>query len=401
MTTGPIRYSESSDRRESPGPDRPSPDRAPSAFDDRIESTSTGAELSLVLDEALRIVTCNNAFAHWIGWPDTERLQGVPLAETLDPFSRSKLSKLPGRLLAGRPLNMELNHLNSRGHPLLTRYHLFPPGTLGKFQRHIVALGSDRQADMGLLEELIDLKRGREAQLARVQELAWQLEQQNDDLRAISHMIHHDVSNGLNAISLTCALLERQTLSDPEAVRRGSAEVRRLCQHVAGILKGFISLADLARKPTRPECVDLDRETRSILEIVAANRPQTRHRADIRLDTPHVWAQPEHIRQILENLLTNAFKYRDPDKPELQIHFSSRPHGPRVRLEVADNGLGIPEDRQATIFDLFTRAHDGEGRGVGLAIVKRLVEVNGGAVTLRSCPGQGATFLIDLPAEPT
>ncbi len=363
--------------------------------------TSYNADFSLVIDRDMCIVNCNSGFAEWLGLADPNQLRGVPLAETLDPSSRSKFENLRDQIAKGHSLSVEWNHLGADGLPKLAHYHLFPPETLLQEQHHLVAIGSNRQAEMNLLEEVIDLKRERETQLAAARDLARQLELQNADLRAISHMIHHDVSNELNTISLICTLQERQTAIDLETVQRGSADIRRLCQHISGILKDFLCLTDLSRQQSHPEHIHLIGEVRSIFEVIAANQPNVPARLEMQFNALQVWVPPEHIRQILINLLTNAFKYHNPDQPELLIRLASRLEGQRVHLEITDNGIGIPDDLQATIFDLFTRAHQqGEGQGVGLAIVERLVEVNRGTVSLRSRPGEGSTFFIDLPAGP-
>ena len=361
------------------------------------------ADFSLVLDGRLHLVGCNEAFARWLGYDDCERLRGLDLGETLDPASRPKLANVGRRVASGLPVTVELNHRDRSGRPALARYHFFPPGSLGPDQRHLVAFGSDRQQAMGLLEEMIDLKRQREAQLARTRELNGRLGRQNADLAAISHMINHDVSNSLNAINLTAILLERRGPATPEQVARATADIQGLCRHVAGMMKGFVALADVAHTPLRPESVDLEGTAREMMGLVAANRPEVRHRAAFRFEAPAAYADPNHVRQVFENLLSNAFKYRDPSRPALDLRLASaRGPGGATVVEVGDNALGIPAELQATIFDLHTRAHAqvSEGHGVGLAIVRRLVEANGGAIGLESYPGVGSTFRITLPSRP-
>ena len=314
------------------------------------------ADFSLALDDRLEIAGCNDAFARWLGHDDPEELLGRPLAETLDPASRPKLAGLCGRLVPGIPLTIELDHRARGGRPALARYHLFAPGSLDGSQRQLLAFGSDRQRTMDMLEEMIDLKREREVQLARTRELNDRLGRQNADLGAISHMINHDVSNSLNAINLTSVLLGRRPNPSSDQVARSSAEIQGLCRHVAGMMKGFVALADVAHTPLRPEQVDLSEAAREMLGLVAANRPEVHHRVSFRFESHLAFADPNHVRQVLENLLSNAFKYRDPAKPELDLRLSARPDGTRIVLEVSDNALGIPADRQATIFDLHTRA---------------------------------------------
>ena len=360
------------------------------------------SDFSLVLDGQLALVGCNEAFARWLGHEDPEDLRGVPLAGTLDAASRPRLATLCRRLVPGIPLLVELNHRTRAGRLALARYHVFAPGSFHPSQRCLLAFGSDRQRTVELLEEMIDLKREREVQLARTRELNARLERQNADLGAISHMINHDVSNSLNAINLTAVLMGHRGAGSPEQVARAAADIRGLCRHVAGMMKGFVALADIAHTPLRPEAVDLEEAAREMLEFVAANRPGVPHRVTWSFAARHAYADPNHVRQVFENLLSNAFKYRDPARPALELHLSARPSPGRVVIEVADNALGIPPDRQATIFDLHTRAHDqvADGHGVGLAIVKRLVEANGGAIELASRVGAGSTFRITLPARP-
>jgi len=360
------------------------------------------SDFSLVLDGHLALVGCNEAFARWLGYDGPGDLRGLPLAETLDPASRPELATLGRRLVPGIPLLVELNHRTRAGRLAPARYHLFAPGSLHPSQRRTLAFGSDRRRTAELLEEMIDLKREREVQLARTRELNARLERQNADLGVISHMTNHDVSNSLNAINLTAVLLGHRAAGTSEPVARAAADIQGLCRHVAGMMKGFVALADVAHTPLRPEAVDLEEAAREMLELVAANRPGVAHRVSWDFAARAAYADPNHVRQVFENLLANAFKYRDPARPALELRLAARAGPGRVVVEVADNALGIPPDRQATIFDLHTRAHDqvADGHGVGLAIVKRLVEANGGAIDLASRVGVGSTFRITLPARP-
>lgn len=112
---------------------------------------------------------------------------------------------------------------------------------------------------------------------------------------------------------------------------------------------------------------------------------------------PYISFSPKNLRSIVYNLLSNAFKYRSPDRtPVVQLHCYST--GNRVVLQVQDNGLGLSEAQQAKLFKMFQRLHAHvEGSGVGLYMVKRIVENAAGTIRVQSQLGVGTTFRVELP----
>jgi len=112
---------------------------------------------------------------------------------------------------------------------------------------------------------------------------------------------------------------------------------------------------------------------------------------------PTLRFSPKNLRSILYNLLSNAFKYRAPDRPPL-VQLRCHCDADRVVLEVQDNGLGLSESQQTKLFKMFQRLHAHvEGTGVGLYMVKRMVENADGAVRVQSQPGVGSIFTVELP----
>ncbi|RZL07360.1 MAG: PAS domain-containing sensor histidine kinase, partial [Hymenobacter sp.] len=106
---------------------------------------------------------------------------------------------------------------------------------------------------------------------------------------------------------------------------------------------------------------------------------------------------PANLRSIVYNLLSNAIKYRAADRPS-QVRIQATTTRQAVVLTVQDNGLGMSEVQQRQLFGLFQRLHTHvEGTGVGLYIVKRLVENGGGTITVQSQPGVGTTFTVTIP----
>jgi signal transduction histidine kinase len=123
--------------------------------------------------------------------------------------------------------------------------------------------------------------------------------------------------------------------------------------------------------------------------------------AELRLDleAEHVDWFPARLRHILDSLVSNALRYRDPAKAGAWVRIGLRTSPEAYELTVADNGVGLPADERGRLFDLTRRAAVARagGVGVGLAVVKLLVEQSGGALAVDSGPGQGTTFVALLP----
>lgn len=102
----------------------------------------------------------------------------------------------------------------------------------------------------------------------------------------------------------------------------------------------------------------------------------------------------KNLKSILHNLITNAIKYRSPDRtPEIHISMEKKP--PYKILKIKDNGLGLEEDKQEKLFSMFKRFHNHvEGTGVGLYLVKRIITNAGGKIEIESIPAQGSTFSV-------
>jgi signal transduction histidine kinase len=130
-------------------------------------------------------------------------------------------------------------------------------------------------------------------------------------------------------------------------------------------------------------------------------RLQNAEGAELRLelDVEYVEWFPARLRHILDNLVSNALRYRDANKAETWVRIGLRATPEAYELRISDNGLGMPVDERRHLFELLYRAAlaRGAGVGVGLAIVKLLVEKSGGKLTVDSGAGQGTTFVASLP----
>ena len=220
------------------------------------------------------------------------------------------------------------------------------------------------------------------------------LELEVDRLRRQSQFVHHEVRKTLKRIRLLCA----DAPPGGDAQSRLS-EVGQAAKHLAAVAR------DLREPPGYHPAHDqvVAIAVRPLIEQVfrwqqrLAGAPQAVLRLE--LESEHVEWFPARLRHVLDNLLSNALKYRDPEKAETWVQVGLRVSPQGYELRVSDNGVGLPAREGPEVFDLFYRAAPARaaGLGVGLAVVKLLVEQSGGTLAADSGPGQGTTFVAVLP----
>ena len=271
-------------------------------------------------------------------------------------------------------------------------------------------LADEQGQTQGILVFLVDTT---ERVLARQQveaanrELAiinTRLTRTNSDLDTFVYSASHDLRAPIaNIEGLLSAL--RQELP----VEAWQAElVPRLLELMDGAVARFQQTLGYLTDVTRlqPEALDHATELVDLSALVEAVRldilPElTAARATLTVDLamcPQLLASPKLLRSVFYNFLSNAIKYRSPDRPPL-IHLRCRPAASgHPALEVQDNGLGLSEQQQDVLFQLFKRLHTHvPGSGVGLYMVKKMVDNAGGTLTVQSQLGVGSTFTVTLP----
>jgi signal transduction histidine kinase len=197
----------------------------------------------------------------------------------------------------------------------------------------------------------------------------------------------------------------KQHVPETQAVREAFAAIAEAARQHQRIVADLVDLVNgrTRRLTLIPETVDLDR---LVGEVVRTHRPEAWLR-DIRLELAGssggagVWGDPDRLRQIAVNLISNAVKFgRRGGRVDVRVEDGED----TVALIVRDDGIGIASSRIPSLFEPFRRPEErpGDGLGVGLAIVKQLVELHHGTVAAASDgEGRGATFTVRLPrAEP-
>jgi signal transduction histidine kinase len=207
----------------------------------------------------------------------------------------------------------------------------------------------------------------------------------------------HEIRNPLGTISMNLQLLQ-EDWEDPVSERetksaRKIATLLKEVRHLENILNDFLKFA--AKPRLKLERVSLNKLIEDLLDFIApqAAKAQVRVTRSLSPAAPPVQADAERIRQSLLNLLLNALQAM-PDGGELEIATEGADGSCRVRIK--DTGVGIAPEHLEQIFNLYFSTKPA-GTGLGLPMARKIIEEHGGSISVRSAPGSGAEFTIELP----
>ncbi len=220
------------------------------------------------------------------------------------------------------------------------------------------------------------------------------LELEVDRLRKQGQLVRHETRDALQRILHSCAAAAPAggapaPFAEIDAAARGLAALLRDLQEPAGYHPAHDQVIAIAVRPLAEQVFRWQQRLAGAPQAVL----------HLELASEHVEWFPARLRHILDNLISNALKYRDPAKAEAWVRLGLRVSPDAYEFRVSDNGVGLPPGERHQVFELFYRAAPtrAAGLGVGLAVVKLLVEQSGGALTLDSGEGQGTTCVAVLP----
>lgn len=231
-----------------------------------------------------------------------------------------------------------------------------------------------------------------------------ELESSNHDLQQFASVASHDLKEPLRKIQLFGSVVQRQIGEDgSEEVRGGIARIRGIADRMSGLIEDLLNYSRLSAATLfRP--TDLGAVAAEILEDFEPLMAEKEATVEIE-SLPTIDAIPGQMRQMLQNLVGNALKFSRPDVPSqvrISAQLSGEGEGARCILTIEDNGIGFDEVYLGKIFTLFQRLNTTEayeGTGIGLAIVKKIVDRHGGTISARSTEGTGSAFVIELPVR--
>lgn len=215
-------------------------------------------------------------------------------------------------------------------------------------------------------------------------------------------MLGHELRNPIMALHAGLQLLQRQSDEERKAVIHARMEVQ--AHHLSRLIEDLLDVAriDQGKISLQQERVSLQSIVDSAIDTSRPKIEAASHELTVSLPPEPVWLNGDFTRlsQVISNLLANAAKYTP---REGRILLSVEVEQDQIRIDVADNGIGVSADLKDRIFELFAQSkgpddRSRDGLGIGLALVKQLVELHGGTIDLASDgPGLGSCFTVRLP----
>jgi PAS domain S-box-containing protein len=354
-------------------------------INDERQSLSTiidnSAEGVMILDASGQIQVFNRALAHMTGWAAEDAI-GSPAAEVLALRDRRgnevPLPEPPPQKLSAAKVRdyVEGDVVRKGGPPItvgVTATPLYDPeGTVARVILNVVDITRFRQA-----EEL-----------------------KSTFVSAVSHELKTPVA----LIKGYAETLRREDADwDRETMQDSLEVIAEEADHLTHLIDSLLAASRIQAGGLKLEPTDVHL-ARLAERVVDGFRTQTKNHEfelDFPQELPPVWGDPERLQEVLSNLVSNAVKY-SPEGGKVWV--GGRLDKTGTTVYVADQGIGIPSEEQIRVFERFYRVESGlhrstEGTGLGLYLVKAIVEAHGGRVWVESAPGRGSIFAFTLPGK--
>lgn len=255
--------------------------------------------------------------------------------------------------------------------------------------------------DVTLYKNLIEQRHRRNEDLnQQVLLRTRQLEEAYGSLEEFSYALSHDLRTPLRHIAGFAELLKEEVMAgDVQGSLPYCEKIIRAAVQMRHLIDGMLSFARLGRKGMKVGEVDMAALVDETVGVLAIDIGMKKLRWHIQSGLPRVQGDPVLLREVWANLLDNAVKYASHrDMIEVEVGWRSLPDG--TEFHVRDNGVGFEPGQADRLFGMFQRLHSDprfEGAGIGLALVRRIVEYHGGRIWADASPDQGATFHVFLP----
>jgi signal transduction histidine kinase len=241
----------------------------------------------------------------------------------------------------------------------------------------------------------------RERLIAELETKNVALARSNRELQDFAYVASHDLQEPLRKIqAFGDRLAAKYGLELGEQGRDYLVRVQSAARRMQTLIQDLLTFSRVTTKAQPFVAINLGLVLQHVLADLEMRIEETKGQIEL-AEMPTIEADPTQMRQLFQNLLSNALKFHRPgEAPRVKISSELNLAEALCLISVADNGIGFEERHAERIFGVFQRLHElgkFEGTGVGLAICRKIVERHGGNITATSAPGQGTTFFVTLP----
>jgi len=251
----------------------------------------------------------------------------------------------------------------------------------------------------GAVQDITDRKRIEHERENLIQDL----EAKNQELEQFTYTVSHDLKAPIITIKGFLGFLGADAQAgDKERIEADIQRINEATDRMHELLTDLLELSRIGRKMNAPEMISFESLVNEVIEIMNGRLRERGVEVIVKGEFQKVYGDRQRLLEVVQNLMDNAAKFMgDQLHPLIEIGQDGREENGNATFFVRDNGIGIAPEFHERVFGLFNRLNPGiEGTGIGLALVKRIVEFHGGRVWIQSEAGSGATFYFTLPTVP-
>ncbi len=271
----------------------------------------------------------------------------------------------------------------------------------GTFNEHHASLAVVFANQLAIALENSQLFSDLQNELSGREKLIQELEKKNAELERFTYTVSHDLKSPLVTITGFLSYLEADVTSgNMERFQQDTGRIRGAVEKMHTLLGELLELSRIGRLINPSGVFPFEELANNALELAHGQIETLRVAVSLQPNLPAVYGDPQRLTEALQNLIDNAAKFMGGQpNPQIEIGYEGDENGLSIFF-VRDNGMGIPNELQGRIFGLFEKLDSrSEGTGIGLAIVKRIIEVHGGRIWVQSEMGKGSTFFFTLPKK--
>ena len=378
-----------------------------------------------ILDQIRRVIPYDSASV----WRVEGSLQKLMIGRCLPPLmmngniefqtdeTNSALPILAGKVpyILNNNVQEELADFHEEPHTYVNSWLAIPLKTRGKiigiialdgkekgqFNEHHAELAVVFANQVAIALENSQLFTDLQNELSGREKLIQELETKNAELERFTYTVSHDLKSPLVTITGFLSYLEADVASGKmDRFKQDAERIRSAADKMYSLLGELLELSRIGRLVSPSQVISFEELANSAIELEHGRLDAHHVTVMLQPGLPSVYGDPQRLSEVLQNLLDNAAKFMgEQPSPQVEIGYDGEENGFSIFF-VRDNGMGIPQELQGRIFGLFDKLDPkSEGSGVGLAIVKRIVEVHGGRIWVQSELRKGSTFFFTLPKK--